>query len=244
MSKARRPYLIGLVEGNRPGEYPRPPYCSRTWSVDVIVHRYTETPDKRGNPRYSPNYLEYGEPTMMMESKRIKKNTARHTLMPILVVWAERRIVAQEAANNIVAAHCVLEGYQSLDLDDAIAIPKSGDDFEDLDEITYLPRRNTRHCTSGFANAAAIAAKCSHRRQLTYALLKIWASLRTCSTHWMDFHPLHGRFIGVTPSPLSHIVFSQAILSAYSAIEELGFAPPSYKGAYIDRILQENQRRT
>ncbi len=221
---SRRPYLVGLVSIDRSGEYPPPPYRGRVWHIDAVVHSYTETQDKHGRTKSSRNKLEYGKSyaNNIGHAERINDRTVRLHTPPIIVIWASNRGIAQEAANLIAAASSVLNGY--LFIDDILAVPKATDDREDLDELTHLSRRNACFAASGFAEAAALAAKCSHRGRLTYALVKLWSSFRSCSKDWMDFHPDYGRAFGVTRSPVDHVIFSQAIVSAHAAMEELGLS--------------------
>jgi len=245
ISKAigRRPYLVGLVSINRPGEYPPPPYLGRGWNIDAVTHSYTETLDRRGQRKSSHNELEYGQSyaSNLARTERVDDRTIRLYTQPIIVVWAPNRIIAQGVANLIAAASSVLNGY--LFLEDILAIPKKADDREDLDELTYISRRNNCFAAPGFAQAAALAAKCSRRARLTYALIKLWSSFRSCSRDWMDFHPDYGQAFGVTRSPVDHIIFSQAIVSAYSAIEEPGLSVGTGIQAYdAGRFLPEVQK--
>jgi hypothetical protein len=71
--------------------------------------------------------------------------------------------------------------------------------------------------------AAALAAKLSHRRKWRYAVAKYWISHRVCSVPWMETHPTEGTRFGVELDPSNHVLFAQAIIAAYSVIEELEF---------------------
>jgi hypothetical protein len=49
----------------------------------------------------------------------------------------------------------------------------------------------------------------------------LWFSYRTCSFHWTDLHPNSGRKSDIEQDPINHIVLANAIIRAFSAIEEL-----------------------
>ncbi len=75
--------------------------------------------------------------------------------------------------------------------------------------------------TSGFPLACSVAAKASRRRRWVYAVAKYKFSLSVYSAHHVDLEPWRARHLAVSSFPGDHIMFSHAIISAYSAVEDL-----------------------
>jgi hypothetical protein len=128
----------------------------------------------------------------------------------------------------------VYEG-QSLFHEHFIALPEDGEELETLNrferhrEVEHSHQRN-------LCEAAALAAKLSHRKKWRYAAAKYWMSLRICSVPGMETHPTEGRRFGVELDPLNHVLFAYAIIAAYSVIEELGFEVRTTKEHPSSRI--------
>lgn len=138
-------------------------------------------------------------------------------------MFAPDMLVAQRAGNLIVAAYALLDG-QILFTDEVTALPVDTEELNTLPEFARY-RKSQFATTSYLAKAAAIAAKISHRRAQTYALLKYFQSLKTASVPWIETHPHYGKKFSVEKDPYSHVLFAQAITAAYSCLEELGLEP-------------------
>jgi hypothetical protein len=76
--------------------------------------------------------------------------------------------------------------------------------------------------TSDFPLACAIAAKASRRRQWVYAIAKFKFSQSLYSVHHMDLEPWYSQHLPISSFPDDHIMFSHAVISAYSVLEDLG----------------------
>jgi hypothetical protein len=148
------------------------------------------------------------------------------------VIKARSRGGAQDVVDRLVAADAVFQC--SAPIEEWSAFPAKRTDLEDLLPSDYEFLRARRYSTGGLAHAAAIAAKCSRRRAWTYSLVRLWLSLRLTGGHWRTFHPDEGPAPGIVKSPTQHVVYSQAIVSAYLALEQLGLVFPSGKEAYVN----------
>jgi hypothetical protein len=76
--------------------------------------------------------------------------------------------------------------------------------------------------TSGFPLACAIAAKATRRRIWMYAVAEYKFSSSLFSVHHVDLEPRSAPQLRLSTFPGDHIIFSHAIMSAYSVIEDLG----------------------
>jgi hypothetical protein len=74
-----------------------------------------------------------------------------------------------------------------------------------------------------FCLAAWIAAKASHKRTLVYALMKYLLSKKTCFVDLMRMRASDRANVRAGKDPATYVVFANAIVQAYSVIEELGF---------------------
>ena len=146
-------------------------------------------------------------------------------IAPQLFVEATSRIVAQQVCDLVVAAFCVIDGCATFDPGNLLALPHDLSDLEDLDEDDPRGSHDTigRY---GVLLASRLAAKCSRRKPLSYALFKLGLSFQTASAHWIDLDPGHGpKRFGVVKDPKIHVALANATTLAYSAIEELQLEP-------------------
>lgn len=67
--------------------------------------------------------------------------------------------------------------------------------------------------------AAQVSAKASHKKTYQYALYRLLISKRICDVDYLVTHSKYGEVI--SNNPYQHAVYSQAIVAAYGAIEEL-----------------------
>lgn len=75
--------------------------------------------------------------------------------------------------------------------------------------------------TADFPIACAMAAKASRNRRFVYAAAQYRFSRATYCVHHMDMEPFRSPHLPVSRSPNDHVMFSHAIVAAYSAIENL-----------------------
>lgn len=76
--------------------------------------------------------------------------------------------------------------------------------------------------TPDISLACAVAAKASRRTRFVYAIAKYSFSLTQQFTHVVDLEPFRSRHLPVSRFPSDHVRFAQAVVAAYSAIEEVG----------------------
>jgi hypothetical protein len=162
-------------------------------------------------------YPDYAETYVSLGDGKIR-------LAPQLFVEANSRIVAQRVCDLVVAAFCVIDGSAVFYSDGLLALPHDSSDLEDLDERDL--RRSDTVARYGAMLASRLAAKCSQRKSLAYALFKLNLSFQSASTHWIDLDPSHGpNNFKVVKDPKVHVALANAITLAYSAIEELQLEP-------------------
>ena len=109
-------------------------------------------------------------------------------IAPQVFVEANSRIVAQRVCDLLRAALCLLEGSDKSDPGELLAIPHDLSKLEDLSKYDLLGSHVTIG-EDGVLLAARLAAKCSRRKPLRYALLKLNLSFQLASTHWNALHP-------------------------------------------------------
>lgn len=169
------------------------------------------------------------------------------TYAPEIMIEAPTRIIAQRAVTLIAAAMTLIQADFLLG-DITLATPEQEDVLEDLRQHDVDHR--FRGCTSGYGRATAIAAKATHRQAWKMALVKYWLSLRTCSVPAMELHPRYGSQFGIEKDPINFAMMAQAISTAYSCIEDLGFEirasqanPTKINGAWNPVVLGELEKR-
>lgn len=77
--------------------------------------------------------------------------------------------------------------------------------------------------TSGVWRAARLAARAARKKQWVYAVHELALSQALCSLHPIDLDPSHWRHgPAVSARLMDHVALAQAVLLAYSVIEQLG----------------------
>lgn len=107
-----------------------------------------------------------------------------------------------------------------------------------------------RMTTGGFPLACGVAAKASRRTKWVYAVARYKFSLSLFSVHHVDLEPFRSRHLAVSSFPGDHVMFSHAIISAYSAVEDLGLelrasasTPSRINGQWNPVVKQELEAR-
>jgi hypothetical protein len=95
-------------------------------------------------------------------------------------------------------------------------------DPEWMEEHHRRAQVNKTYFTSDFPLACAVAAKASRRRYWVYAVAKYKFSLSLYSVDHEDLEPWKSPHLAISSFPGDHVMFSHAIISAYSVIEDLG----------------------
>jgi len=130
--------------------------------------------------------------------------------------WA----VAQNALDLIQGCHCLLFGEPQIFGIRNIAHNQSEPEWMDEDE--RLVQFKSYCSTSDYPLACAVAARATRDSKLVYAVIKYKFSMDLYSVHCVDLDPLRAPHLSVSRSPKDHVTFCYAIVSAYSAIEDLG----------------------
>jgi len=105
-------------------------------------------------------------------------------------------------------------------------------------------------CMTGIPVSCAIAAKASHRLKSVNALTKYKFSASLYGVSHIDLDPLRARHLTVSPFPSDYVMFSYAIVSAYSALEDLGLEmkasqdkPSRIKGKWNPKVKGDLEAR-
>ena len=136
-----------------------------------------------------------------------------------IVLWASSWASAQRALDLIYGCHQLVSG----DPPDLPIHPIAHNDNEpDWMEPRQRKRQGQKtYSTADFPLACAVAAKSSRRRQWVYAVAKYKFSLSLYSVHLIDLEPWRSPHLAVSSLPGDHVMFSHAIISAYSVVEDL-----------------------
>lgn len=232
MPNRRRVYRTRLFDSTGYSSF-KPPYKGRFWQGDLRILSVEEGAYFRAIPDLPKNVRRYNPPRSFVATKEAKspewcprsteameRSRRRMQFAPEILIRASDRLTAQRAANLILAAASIEQGYPLLE--QLLALPEPGEPYEDLDELEYESAVESLLIKDGMALSCAIAAKASQRRRWVNALTSQFASLRAFSVHYMETHPKYGTAFGIEKDPVRHPFFAQAILSSYMAIEALG----------------------
>ena len=138
-----------------------------------------------------------------------------------VVIHAGSWEMAQRALSLIQACMLLATGEPALwDPDEHIA--HNDDEPEWLPEERRALLAGRYVSTSGFPFACSIAAKASRRLKRVYAISKYKFSVSLYSVHHVDLEPYRSQHLPVSQFPGDHVMFSYAIISAYSALEDVG----------------------
>jgi hypothetical protein len=241
--KLRR-YSTGLWSTDL-AKRPRPPYNGRGWAIGLRLYQHIgpDLPRQLERLQVRLGFL----PTANIP-ERTADGSSRWQSAFELLIFARDREGAQRAANLLFAAILLYEG-QSLVHESLIAVPE-----DKAERSQYHPLELHRDvgysCQSGLTTAAALAARLSTRRTWQYAAMKYWASHRACSLPLIETDPSQGRSFGVEADPINHVIFAQAIITAYAVIEELGFEiqasrnnPSTIKGEWNQTVKEDLEQR-
>lgn len=136
-----------------------------------------------------------------------------------VVLYASSWASAQRALDLIHGCHLLLRG--DPDPFDVRLIAHNAHEPTWMGENERKALSVNMHSTSNFPLACAVAAKASRRREWVYAVCKYKFSLSLYSVHGVDLEPgLH--HLPISSFPADHVMFSHAIISAYSVLEDMG----------------------
>jgi hypothetical protein len=167
---------------------------------------------------------------------------------PEIVVFAAERLKAEKAVRLMEAAHVLVNHLPDFLTPPFLAIPDDEKEFEDLKRDHRLgPNASLGGgCAPGLCLSAWIAAKASHKKRLVYALMKYMLSKRTCFVDLMATDPMKRVNVWAEEDLAAHVAFANAIIQAYSVLEELGFdvnasrkRPSTINGKWNPEIKQD-----
>lgn len=130
--------------------------------------------------------------------------------------WAS----AQRALDLIDGCHQLLRGDPPIFPFHAIAHNPSEPEWMEKDQRETLAEKVWS--TGGFSLACAVTAKASRRKKWVYAVAEYKFSQSLYSVHHVNLTPFRSPHLAVSSFPGDHVMFSHAIMSAYSAVEDLG----------------------
>jgi hypothetical protein len=163
MSIPRRVYRTRLFDTDGHGAW-APPYRGRCWQGDLRFLDVEEGAYYRAIPELPAEVKRYNPPRHFVPPKDAKpvqlairsaaelgRSEKRLQFAPEIMIHASDRPTAQRAANLILAAASVAQGYQRLE--ELVALPEPGEPLEDLDELEYDLAANTALLEGGWARA-------------------------------------------------------------------------------------------
>lgn len=137
-----------------------------------------------------------------------------------IVIHAKSWHTAQRALNLILSSLLLYSGNPPLVEMEFFAHNDEEPDFYDpLIRKSMLEKFLN---TTGIAIACEIAAKASRKQKWVYALSKYKFSISLYGVFHVDLEPFRAPHLSVSVFPDDHVMFSHAIISAYSVIEDLG----------------------
>jgi hypothetical protein len=158
--------------------------------------------------------------------------------------WAS----AQRALQLIHGCHLLIQGNPDVFRIQLIANNSGEPAWMSKEERDAL-RKNT-YSTSNFPVACAVAAKASRRRNWVTAIARYKFSVDLFSVHSVDMEPWKSPHLKVSLFPDDHVMFSHAVISAYSVLEDLRLelrassrVPSRMKGKWNPVVRQELETR-
>jgi hypothetical protein len=174
-------------------QFPKGPYAGKGWIIDFVLP-----------------FSKYPPASEMIGNKV-------HIVKEV-VIRAKNEVVAQRAADIIHASRLLLEG---CNLSSQLYPGEHAPIFTATDKLKLkaIPWVET----ASIPLACLVAAKASRKLEYIYALAKIRLSLETFSLPTIQLDPHHSENIPKSPLPEDHVRMAFSIVTAWSAVEELGF---------------------
>jgi hypothetical protein len=198
---AALPFHTGLIACDY-FRFPDPPYRGKSWHFDLV-------PPATDLPVAS---------TIVGDRVFSAKE---------VVIWANRDVTAQRAADLAHTARLLLEGSNLLSRlypGEHAPIHRANPTFAvklTEDESAFLSRTQT--VTPNIPLACRIAAQASLKLEYVYALAKLRLSLETFSVPFIELDPFHSANLPKSSLPEDHVRMAFAIVTAWGCVEELGF---------------------
>lgn len=221
----------------------KPRYTAQGWSA--FPRQLSFTGDFEDGPAFAERMHHQAA---IIATDKLSNQRIRFTYAPEIMLEARSRLSAQRAAFLIAASKTVFDG--DFTSGEPFTVVSDDGDLEDLNPLEYDAALRTSIGAFGYAIATELAAKISRRRNWMNALAKYWLSLRTCSIPSIEHHPRYGDRFKVEKDAFNHAIMAQAVVSAYSSIEELNLeirasqqVPSKIEGKWNPAVLDNLQSR-
>ena len=136
-----------------------------------------------------------------------------------IVIYASSWTSAQRALELIHGCHQLILGEPTVFSINPIAHNINEPKWMESEQRKAQVKK--KWSTLDFPFACAVAAKASRRRQWFYSVAKYSFSLSLYSAFNVDMEPWSAPHLAVSTFPSDHVLFSHAIISAYSIVEDL-----------------------
>ena len=137
-----------------------------------------------------------------------------------IVIHAKSWHTAQRALNLVLSSLLLYSGDPPLVEMDFLVHNDDEPDF--YDPMIRKAMSEKYISTTNIPVACEIAAKASRKQKWVYALAKYKFSISLYGVFHVDLEPFSAPHLSVSVFPDDHVMFSHAIISAYSIIEDLG----------------------
>jgi hypothetical protein len=179
--------------------------------------------------------------------KSSSKAAAMHNGREI-VIRARTWSTAQRALSLILSSLVAYRGNPSPLEDDLVAHNEEEPPFFDPDIRRSVI--SASFYTNSIPIACEIAGKASRKRKWVYALAKYKFSIQLYGVFGVDLEPFSAPHLSVSVFPDEHVMFSHAIVSAYSVVEDLGLEirasqkrPSRIGGKWNQSVKQDLEKR-
>jgi len=167
-------------------------------------------------------------------------NNGKFNINNEIIIEATSIRKAQYALDLINAAICLVESVPIFSLRDLTVYP-----INSKERPLY---KTTAHgfSTFGILTACKIAAQISFDVSDVNAVIKYFLSCDSFCMHWIDLDPSHSPNIPLSPFPYDYLRYGNAIIQAYSVIEELELAvnasveKPSFKDKKWNPVVKKD----
>lgn len=196
------------------------PFKGKGWQADFLCYEIKGSRQKimKGGLKLQKAGAIFGAPIISYPPNKSKSKVLTAHSKPELIIAADNFRAADSAVQLIPAAATL---YMDTLYDLEQSETRHGWKLE-VPTIYLMSTTPENRCSlECLVNAAKIAAKASHKKVLKHALFRYWISKKICNVSSMATH--HKAALQRTESPYLHTIFSQAIVMAYGAIEELDF---------------------
>lgn len=194
------------------------PFYGRGWQADFLCFDIKGSRDKimREGLKLKDSGSIFGAPITSFPPNKSKDKILTARSKPELVIAADNLRAAESAIQLIPAAATIYQDH-FFDLEQYETRFGWGLQLPELYLMSETPQN--RLSRAYLVVAARIAARASHKKMHQHALFRYWSSKKLCAVSFIETH--HKAAVQRTQNPYLHTIFSQAIVMAYGAIEEL-----------------------